>query len=90
MNTIQQEKDIRIDSARMGAEIALSRLGLIKDEISQREAFRQFGETQVRTWVNRGLATRVKPGDNNSKSTYSRIELETLKHLEFNLKLAYK
>jgi len=79
--SIQQEKDIRIDSARMGVEIALSRLGLIKDEISQREAFREFREVNVRQWINLGLIYRVKYGVGNSKATYSRIELETVKNL---------
>jgi hypothetical protein len=82
-----EEKALRIESAKMGAEIALSRLGLIKDEISQREAYRQFNETTVRSWVNKGLIKRVKPGDLNSKASYSRIELETLKSLAEKRKL---
>jgi hypothetical protein len=77
-----EEKALRIESAKMGAEIALSRLGLIKDEISQREAFRLFKESVVRSWVNKGLVKRIKPGELNSKATYSRIELETIKTLE--------
>jgi len=81
MNLLE-EKVIRIEAARMGAEIALSRLGLIKDEISQREAFRLFTEAKVSSWVNSGLVTRVKSGSNNSKATFSRIELETVKSLE--------
>lgn len=82
-----EEKALRIESAKMGAEIALSRLGLIKDEISQREAYRQFNETTVRSWVNKGLIKRIKPGELNSRATYSRIELETLKSLAEKRKL---
>jgi hypothetical protein len=82
-----EEKALRIESAKMGAEIALSRLGLIKDEISQREAYRLFKESTVRSWVNRGLVKRVKPGELNSKASYSRIELETIKALEEKRKL---
>ena len=62
-------------------ESALNRLGLIKDEISQREAFRVYGESLVRTWLNRGWITRIKPGAGNTKVTYSRIELDTVKQL---------
>lgn len=70
-----------MESAALGASIALNRLGLIKDEISQREAYRIYGESCVRTWLNRGLIHRVKIGEKNSKVTYSRIELETVKRL---------
>lgn len=80
--SIIEEKKLRIESAAMGAEIALHKLGLIKDEISQREAYRVFGEAKVRSWVNQGLVSRVKTGSRNSKTTYSRIELETIKSLE--------
>lgn len=79
--SLHEEKQLRIESANMGAEIALKRLGLIKDEISQREAYRMFGEAQVRSWVNQGLVSRIKSGERNSKATYSRIELDTLNRL---------
>lgn len=70
-----------MESAALGASIALNRLGLINDEISQREAYRIYGESCVRTWLNRGWVHRVKPGTGNSKVTYSRIELDTVKRL---------
>jgi len=85
--SLLEEKNLRIDSARMGAEIALTRLGLIKDEISQREAFRTFGEAKVRSWVNAGLCIRVKSGAGNAKTTYSRIELETIHRIANTRKL---
>lgn len=71
-----------IDIAELGARKAISRLGLIKDEISQREAYRLFGEGRVKLWVHRKLCTKVKPGEGNSKVTYSLIELEVLDKLE--------
>jgi hypothetical protein len=85
--TILEEKKLRIESASMGAEIALNRLGLIKDEISQREAFRLFSEGKVRSWINQGLIGRVKTGNLNSKATFSRIELTTIQSLESKRKL---
>jgi hypothetical protein len=88
--TLFEEKQLRIESARMGAQIALSKLGLIKDEISQREAYRIFGESNVRSWKNEGLIKRIKIGENNSKSTYSLIELETIMNLKENRKLKSK
>lgn len=82
-----EEKQLRMEAATMGAEIALKRIGLIKDEISQREAYRVFGQGKVRTWVNLGLVKRIKTGERNSMATYSRIELETIKRLEEERKI---
>ena len=67
MDDLFEFKNIVMDSANLGASIALSRLGLIKDEISQREAYRIYGESTIRTWLNRGLIHRVKIGEKNSK-----------------------
>jgi len=80
--SLHEEKQIRIEAARMGAAMALASVGLLNDEISQREAYRCFGEAKVRTWVNTRLCTRVKIDERNSKVTYSRIELETIKRIE--------
>ncbi|WP_418970384.1 hypothetical protein [Alistipes putredinis] len=81
MDDLHEQKTLIMESAALGASIALNRLGLIKDEISQREAYRIYGESCVRTWLNRGWVHRVKPGTGNSKVTYSRIELDTVKRL---------
>ena len=81
MADLHEQKTLIMESAALGASIALNRLGLIKDEISQREAYRIYGESCVRTWLNRGWVHRVKPGTGNSKVTYSRIELDTVKRL---------
>lgn len=80
--TFHEEYQLRADAAEQGAMRALTRLGLIKDEISQREAYRLFGEAKVRSWKNLGLIKRVKVGERNAKVTYSRIELETILGLE--------
>lgn len=85
--TLFEEKQMRISCAEMGAVIALNRLGLIKDEISQREAYRLFGQGKVRSWHNLGLIRRIKTGPGNSKATYSRIELETIRNIESENKL---
>jgi len=80
--TLLEEKEMRIEAATMGAEKALSRLGLIKDDMSQNEAFRIHGRALVESWRNTGYITRVKIGSGkNAKATYSRIELETIAKL---------
>lgn len=85
--TLFEEKQMRIEAATIGAQIVLKRLGLIKDEISQAEAFREFGMARVKSWLNQGLISRIKMGDRNSKATYSRIELETIQNIEKQRKL---
>ncbi len=85
--TLFEEKQLRIESATIGAEIVLKRLGLIKDEISQTEAYREFGQAKVQSWRNQGLIRRIKAGPGNSKATYSRIELETIRNIEIQRKL---
>lgn len=77
-----EEKQIRMEMAELGAANILKRFGIIKDEISQREAYRRFGEATVRGWRNKGLISRSKCGERNSKVTYSIIELELLEKLE--------
>ncbi len=81
------EKRLRIESATIGADVTLKKLGLIKDEISQREAYRVFGEAKVRSWRNQSLIKRTKVGGGNCKVTYSLIELETIKNLEDKRKI---
>ena len=86
--TLLEEKEFRLEAGKIALDLAFARLGLIKDEISQREAFRLFGQTTVRSWVNEGLVKRIKIGDKNTKVTYSRIELETLGRLQSTRKIS--
>lgn len=77
-----EEKTLRMEMAELGAANILKRFGIIKDEISQRQAYERFGEARIKSWKNRGLVSRVKCGERNSKVTYSIIELELLDKLE--------
>ena len=70
--------------------IEAARIGItpIKDTISQRQAFDEFREVNVRSWYNEGLLKKVESGPfPNSPKKYSRIELETIKTLKENRKL---
>jgi hypothetical protein len=82
-----EEKQMRMEAGELGASIALKKLGLIKDEISEREAFRIYGPAKVRSWNNEKLIRAIKIGSGNSKKTYSKIELDTVKRLEEERKL---
>lgn len=69
-------------AAEIGAINALQKTGVAKkDEISQREAYRRFGESRVKLWAHRGLIKKIKLQEKNSKVTYSLCELEALSHI---------
>lgn len=66
--TLTELEQLLTECARRGAELAKRKN---KDEISQREAFRIFGEARVRSLVNEGKVKRIQIGSNTSKCTYS-------------------
>ena len=83
-------KNLMMEMAELGAATMAKNLGIgPADEISQRSAYRLFGQNRVMKWKREGKITRIKEGAGNSKSTYSRIELEALKKSE-TLKGIYK
>lgn len=69
-------------AAELGAATMARELGVLRDEISQREAYRRFGEAKVKYWREKGLIKRFKEGARNTKVTYSFIELKTLQQAE--------
>ncbi len=74
-------KDLEIERIQMAVKTALRQLGLVKDEISEREAFRRFGAATIRTWENKGWIKAMQPGGKGKKKTYSLTELETVERL---------
>jgi|PlaIllAssembly_1097288.scaffolds.fasta_scaffold1216955_1 hypothetical protein len=58
------------------ASKVLVKLGLQKSQISQREAFRRFGEGRVMRWR---LDGKIKPNKSGGKIYYSLDDLEKLK-----------
>ncbi|MDP2235020.1 MAG: hypothetical protein Q8J88_01180 [Bacteroidales bacterium] len=70
-------------AAELGAINALKKAGIMqKDELSQREAYRRFGESKVKAWRIQGKLKRIKLGEGNAKVTYSLTELETISYTE--------
>lgn len=69
-------KNLCKDMAELGAANYAKMLFPAKDLISQREAYRQFGEARVKDWDHRDLLSKVRNGaTKNSKILYSRAEL---------------
>lgn len=76
-------KNLCKDMAELGAANYAKMLYPAKDLISQREAYRQFGEARVKDWLKRGLVNKVRNGTSeNSKLLYSRAELLTVEKTE--------
>jgi len=61
-----------------GAKKVLVEMGLKKSQVSQREAFRRFGETRVMRWRREG---KIKPNKSVGKIYYDLNDLERLKSI---------
>jgi hypothetical protein len=83
-------KNLCKDMAELGAANYAKILYPAKDNISQREAFKQFGEARVKDWIRRELVTGTRNGSSkSSKILYSRAELlsvEKSEKLNFTIK----
>jgi len=76
-------KNLCMEMAELGAANYIRKVAPGQDEISQREAYRLFGETRVKTWIRVGLVAAQRGGvAKNSKKMYSRAELEAAKKSE--------
>lgn len=72
-------KNLCKDMAELGAANYAKILSPAKDNISQRESYREFGEARVKDWIRRGLVSIVRNGTaKNSKLLYSRSELMSI------------
>lgn len=69
-------KNLCKDMAELGAANYAKMLFPAKDLISQREAYRSFGEARVKRWVTQKLVNKFRDGTTQrSKVLYSRAEL---------------
>lgn len=71
-----------LDMLQVGRLDMAIQLGCTKTKISQRQAFKRFGEARVKTWESRKLITSVKENGGTSTRLYSLVELEILDRSE--------
>lgn len=65
-----------MDMAELGAANYARTVSLTNDSISQRSAFKEFGEARIRRWLKSGLVNKIRSGSSSrSKIIYSRAEL---------------
>lgn len=73
---IAQLKSLLRDSAELGVANYIKQMSPVEDSVSQREAFRMYGESRVRGWIDEGMVSAMRGGKSaNSKILYSRAEL---------------
>lgn len=69
-------KNIIMEMAEVGAANYAKMISPLTDNLSQREAYRQFGEARVKKWLKEGIIHKVRSGTTiRSKIIYSRAEL---------------
>jgi len=75
-------KNICMDMSELGVANYVKRISPATDQISQREAYRLYGEGRVKNWVKRGLITeKTRSGSSiKSKILYSRAELISIEN----------
>lgn len=76
--TETEYRNALIDAAELGAKKALQDAGVIKPFLKLKEAYRLYGESQVKRWLKEGLINPIKDGNNNAMVRINRIEIEAL------------
>lgn len=73
---LYQIKNMMQQMAELGAANYAKMMSPGNDSLSQREAYRMYGEARVRRWVRNGNISTQRSGDTKqSKIIYSRAEL---------------
>lgn len=77
---LDQFKAMCSEMAELGAANYAKILSPAKDLISQRNAYKDFGEARVKKWAHKGLVKTIRSGETTkSKVLYSRSELTRVK-----------
>ena len=66
------------NAAELGSIHTLAKLGKIKLYLKKAEAFRLYGRLNVETWIEKGLITPRKDGDDSAAWRIDRMELEAI------------
>lgn len=56
----------------------LVELGLLKPFLTKTQAYKAYGQTTVKRWVEEGLVTLIKDGNNSAMVRINRMEIETV------------
>lgn len=67
------------DAAEMGANLALSSIGKLKPYLTKSDAFRAYGRKNIERWIDQGLITPRKDGNQSAPWRIERIEVEAIR-----------
>lgn len=76
--TETEYRNALVEAAELGAKRALEGAGLLRPYLKQSEAFRLYGESQVKRWIKERLILPQKDGNNTSTVRLDRLKLESL------------
>jgi hypothetical protein len=67
-------------AAELGAKQTLCRTGIIKPYLTKAQAYREYGRSNIESWMGQGLITPRKDGDHSASWRIERIEAESIKY----------
>lgn len=76
--TETEYRNALIEAAELGAMRLAQQAGLLKPDMSLREAQRKYGIAVVNRWIKEGLVKKRKDGRNNAKVRIDRLEIEAV------------
>jgi hypothetical protein len=76
--THHQLKLMLQEAAALGAKAALIQTGKIKPYLTKAESFRLYGRKNIEQWINEGLITARKDGDQSASWRIDCIEVEAI------------
>ncbi len=77
--TVDQLRLVIEISAKLGAQIILSKSGECKPYLNKSEAFKKYGRKNVENWISEGLITPRKDGGFSAAWRIDLLEIEALK-----------
>ena len=86
----RNERDRIMEDAMLVAYAVIATLGHKEDDLSEREAFEQYGRAWIKDRTRRGQLRFERHGEEKlSPKVYSRFEIESLKRAEKNISESY-
>lgn len=73
-------------AAELGAIAALTKKGKLKPYLKKSEAFQQFGRVNIEHWIENGLITPRKDGNNSAAWRIERLEVEVISRSNYLLR----
>jgi hypothetical protein len=67
-------------AAELGARQSLCRIGKLKPYLTKAQAYREYGRSDIESWIESGLITPRKDGDHSASWRIERIEADAIRY----------